>query len=252
MVGRGAGERTKRGIDMLPLLDVFMVVLFVFATIQESQLDSSVQELEDAQAALARAEAERAAEAAKVATLSTSLAKLEGQRERQTADARTLRERLREYERECGPRQPNGPACPAADPNAKAQVAVSAIHQRLLSNLAVFEVQLEGDPNLTTGKVPTRCCYRPDPPEGAWRSCGEVPIEQQQRVAWFEAGAHGLLEQLEDTKGESAVVLVSQGTLARYSTSDDLADLLRDRFPNHRVYDDGTSAGPPDCPAFAE
>ena len=242
----------KRGIDMLPLLDVFMVVLFVFATIEETQLDSSVQELEQASEALARAQAERAAEAAKVEALSASLTKLETQRDRQAADARVLAEQIREYERECGPRQPNGPACPAANPAAKAQIAVSAIHERLLENLAVFEVQLEGEPDMTTGKVPTRCCYRADPPEGAWRSCGEVPIEAQSRSAWFDAGADGLVDELEHTQGESAVVLVSQGTLARYSTSDDSADLLRDRFPNHRVYDDGTSAGPPDCPAFDE
>jgi hypothetical protein len=39
----------KRSIDMLPLLDVFMVVLFVFATIQEGQLDDTSSQLEQAE-----------------------------------------------------------------------------------------------------------------------------------------------------------------------------------------------------------
>lgn len=39
-------RRSNRHIDMLPLLDVFMVVLFVFATIQEGEHEAERAEFE--------------------------------------------------------------------------------------------------------------------------------------------------------------------------------------------------------------
>ena len=39
-------RRSSRHIDMLPLLDVFMVVLFVFATIQEDEHEAERAEFE--------------------------------------------------------------------------------------------------------------------------------------------------------------------------------------------------------------
>jgi biopolymer transport protein ExbD len=64
----------KRGIDMLPLLDVFMVVLFVFATIQEGQLDDTTSQLEQAENARLAAELTAATESARAAVLSAELA----------------------------------------------------------------------------------------------------------------------------------------------------------------------------------
>jgi hypothetical protein len=238
----------KRGIDMLPLLDVFMVVLFVFATIQEQQLDSSAQELADATAALAAAEAAQATLidllAASTIELGGANASMAAMREREAK----LRAQLDEYVQECGPRQQGGPACPAANTEAAAAAEVVATHQRLLSRLAVFEIQLDGDPDLDTGELRTRCCYRAEPPEGAWRSCGQVPSDRLERSAWLEAGADGLVDGLADTQGSVAVVLLSQDRGARFLASDDLAVLLRQRFPDHRVYDDGSSETRGRCP----
>jgi hypothetical protein len=64
---------------------------------------------------------------------------------------------------------------------------------------------------------------------------------------WLDDGADNLLEGLSRTRGGNAVVLLRQGLSVRYRLSNDLAKLLRERMPNHRIYDDGTNAGPPRC-----
>lgn len=236
----------RRGIDMLPLLDVFMVVLFVFATIQETQLDDSTQALDEAQQALARATEQRDQQAERIEQLDDQVTQLE----RQAARVAELEELVSQYEAECGPRKPGGPVCPPAaiNPDAKAQVEMAALHERLLDNIAVFEVDIEGVPDLSTGELHNRCCFRASPPNGAWRSCGEVPNEELERVTWLDDGADGLLEGLGRTHGGNAVVLLRQGEDARYRVSNDLAELLRERMPSHRIYDDGSNAGPARCP----
>jgi hypothetical protein len=225
----------KRGIDMLPLLDVFMVVLFVFATIQEQQLEDSVHEVDELHEALDETTRER-----------------DHQAERLTEHAareRELDQLLDRYELACGPRTPEGPVCPTAslDPDAQAQAAMAALHERLLDNIAVFEVDIEGMPDLATRELHNRCCYRADPPRGEWRSCGEVPTQEADMRTWLDDGADNLLEGLSRTRGGNAVVLLRQGLSVRYRLSNDLAELLRERMPNHRIYDDGTNAGPPRC-----
>jgi hypothetical protein len=240
----------KRGIDMLPLLDVFMVVLFVFATIQEQQLDSSAQELEELSEALARAELEAEQRAGRVEQLSEQVEQLEARSARQAAREQQLEQLVEDYERECGPRRNDGPVCPAAavSSNAKQHAEMAALHERLLDNVAVFEIEVEGEPDLTTGKIHNRCCYRADPPSGEWRSCGEIPSDALAQQTWLDNGGSGLLDGLNRTRGGNAVVLLRQGKQARYRVSNDLAELLRERIPSHRVYDDGIGAGPLRCP----
>jgi len=235
----------KRSIDMLPLLDVFMVVLFVFATIQEQQLDTSTQELDDLSEAFASAAAERERQAARVEELEAELERSDAR----AKHAQELSERVGEYERVCGPER-DGLVCPPAqvNPDAKAQAAMSALHERLLDNIAVFEIEIEGSLNLVTGETSNRCCYRADPPTGAWQSCGEMPSDEDQRLRWFDDGAQGLVSGLSRTRGGKSIVLLRQGSTARHRLSNHLASLLRERMPSARIYDDGTSGGPPECP----
>ncbi|MFO7564702.1 MAG: hypothetical protein R6X02_18810 [Enhygromyxa sp.] len=240
----------RRGIDMLPLLDVFMVVLFVFATIQEQQIDSSAQELDELQATLARATLERDSRAERVEQLAAELAELETRSERRAAREQQLQELVEAYERECGPRRGEGPVCPAAavSADAKQQAEMAALHERLLDNVAVFEIEIEGEPDLSTGKIRNRCCWRADPPAGEWQSCGELPGDELAQLAWLDEGGSGLLDGLSRTRGGKAVVLLRQGVQARWRISNNLAELLREQMPSHRIYDDGTSTGPPRCP----
>jgi len=239
---------------MLPLLDVFMVVLFVFATIQEQQIDSSTHELDALSETVTQLTHERDQQTERVEQLADELAELETRSRQQAARERELEQLVEAYEQECGPRRPNGPVCPTAavNPDAKAQAAMAALHERLLDNVAVFEVEVEGQGDLATGKLRNHCCYRADPPDGEWRRCGEIPSDAIEQVAWIDDGADGLIDGLSRTRGGNAVVLLRQGTLARYRISNDLAELLRERMPSHRIYDDGASAGPLRCPLLGD
>ena len=51
------GLQQIRQVDMLPLLDIILVVLFVFATIEEGNNDESAQEMEKLQKELAETQA---------------------------------------------------------------------------------------------------------------------------------------------------------------------------------------------------
>jgi hypothetical protein len=239
---------------MLPLLDVFMVVLFVFATIQEQQIDSSAQELDELNQALARVTLDRDTNSERVEQLADELAQLEARSEQRAAREQQLQALVEAYEQECGPRRGTGPLCPAAaiNPDAKQQAEMAVLHERLLDNVAVFEVEIEGEPDLTTGKIRNECCYRADPPSGEWRSCGEIPSDALAQLGWLDDGGSGLLEGLSRTRGGNAVVLLRQGRQARYRVSNDLAELLRERMPGHRVYDDGIYAGPLRCPLLVK
>src|SRR5690242_18541988 len=109
----------KRSIDMLPLLDIFMVVLFVFATIQEGQLDDTTALLEEAENAKLDAEITAATESVRAAAMSAEHAA-----------------QITEYELVCGPRVPDGPLCPAADESTRKLAEVAAVHEQLLSHIA--------------------------------------------------------------------------------------------------------------------
>jgi multidrug efflux pump subunit AcrA (membrane-fusion protein) len=232
----------KRSVDMLPLLDVFMVVLFVFATIQESELDSSIHELDALQAELLEAQASAAAESARAAVLAAEL-ELAGQRERRETE---LEAELAEYQRACGPRRPGDPLCPAAESEARELAEVAAVHEQLLSNVAVFEIEIGGEKQ--PDRVVNHCCYRRDPPQGEWRSCGEIPTDETTRADWFDDGAQGLREALRQTRDGYAIILLSHDNTATYQISKDFTRLLHARLRNHYVYDNGVSQDPLTCP----
>jgi hypothetical protein len=232
----------KRSIDMLPLLDVFMVVLFVFATIQEGQLDDTASQLEQAENARLAAELTAATESARAAVLSAELAVSQPEAERATELAATLSS----YERVCGPRVPDGPLCPAADPDTRELTEVAVVHEQLLSHIAVFELEIAGErqPN----QVVDHCCVRADPPRGEWRRCGVIPAGERTRADWFDDGGEGLRDVLRETRDGYAIVLLKQDLAASYQVSKDVARLLHERLRGHYVYDNGVSDVPLSCP----
>jgi hypothetical protein len=219
----------KRSIDMLPLLDVFMVVLFVFATIQEGQLDESVAELEEAQNARIDAELTAATEMARAAALSAELGA-----------------QLAAYEHACGPRVANGPLCPAAEQDTRKLAEVAAVHEQLLSHIAVFEVEIAGEarPN----QILDHCCIRANPPHGEWQRCGVIPAGEVPRADWFDDGGEGLRDALRETRDGYAIILLKQDLAASYQVSKDLARLLHERLRGHYVYDNGVGDSPLSCP----
>jgi hypothetical protein len=231
----------KRSIDMLPLLDVFMVVLFVFATIQEGQLDDTTAQLAQAETARLVAELTAGTESARAAVLSAELAVSAPE----AARATKLATRLAEYERACGPRVPDGPLCPAAEPQTREQAEVAAVHEQLLSHVAVFELEIAGErrPN----QILDHCCVRVDPPHGEWRRCGVIPSGEGARADWFDDGGEGLRDILRETRDGYAIVLLKQDLDASYQVSKDVARLLHERLRGHYVYDNGVSDTPPSC-----
>jgi hypothetical protein len=232
----------RRSIDMLPLLDVFMVVLFVFATIQEGQLDVTATQLDQAEHDRVVAELTAATESARAAALSAELAV----RTSEAARAAELAQQIDAYEHVCGPRTEGGPLCPAAEPDTRELAEVAAVHEQLLSHLAVFEVQIGGE--RTSNQILDHCCVRVDPPRGEWRSCGVIPFGDGPRADWFDDGGEGLREVLRETRDGYAIVLMKQDLAASYQVSKDLSRLLHERMRDHYVYDNGVSDEPLSCP----
>lgn len=249
-------QRARRSVDMLPLLDVFMVVLFVFATIQEHDLDTSARELEALAAKVGELEAQLVVERERAVAAEARATLLDEQRataQRQADRTPELDELLAEYRRLCGDAKPGGPLCPAIelDPKtASEQLAVDTLLARLFDNVAVFEVELQGEVDLERGIRRNHCCYRSDPPDGEWKTCGEVPSGADLRLAWVTDGGQGLVDGLRRTRGGNAIVLLRQGERAGYRLTNDLADLLREQLPDHKIYDDGSVASL-DCPLLA-
>ncbi|KIG17490.1 hypothetical protein DB30_03191 [Enhygromyxa salina] len=237
----------RRNIDMLPLLDVFMVVLFVFATIQESELDSTAHEIEQLEAELVEAQAIAAAEAARAATQAAQL-EVQAQHEKRAAQ---LEAELANYQRACGPRLPGDPLCPAADPQRREQAETAVMQDQLLANIAVFQIEIAGEVDLESGRVINHCCFRADPPQGEWRRCGEVPYSRLAQSDWFDEGADGLRESLKQTREGYAIILLQQDKPASYQLTKDFAQLLQSRLRDHYVYDNGVASGQLQCPLLA-
>jgi hypothetical protein len=242
-------RRRRHTLDLLPLLDVFMVVLFVFATIQETKLDDSTTQLD----ALEREAAELREQAATAQAREKQLSDRLAAAELEAADRAELEARVAEFERVCGRARPGGPACPALElepRDAAEQLAIDSLLARLFENIAVYEIELDGAPDFERGILNNRCCWRRGPPKGEWKSCGDMPSDAEERRAWIDDGGGGLIDALRSNQGGDALVMLRQGPRARYRQSNDLAELLRDRLPNHRIYDDGTVTTL-ECPLLA-
>ncbi len=217
----------QRRLDMLPLLDVFMVVLFAITTTttaddepaqsQPAQTPSQTEALAEARSASDRARA--ALDEAQRASRDAAL--------RAEALADALEDLRKDAQRRGGsPRE-------------------SEVLERLLDQFSVFEIEVAGEPG--DAGVRNRCCFRSDLAD-QWRSCGEVPALQNDRRHWLEDGGDGLLEVLRKTKGGNALTLVRQDEDATYRIAGALEEALRDRLPDHRVYNEGVSLATPLCP----
>lgn len=214
---------------MLPLLDVFMVVLFAMATTQNDAPavdDGRAQ----ADAEAARAKAEREAEDA---------AAQRDQAHREAAESRAaqaaLAEALKELRDESG----------ALDDARADAPRRNEVLERLLDQFNVFEIEVAGE--TTEAGIRNRCCYRADL-DGPWRRCGDVPVDSVERDHYLDDGAGGLVEALRKTKGGNAMTLIRQDELATYRIAGALDEALRDRLVGHRIYNEGVSLATPLCP----
>ncbi|MCY1054196.1 hypothetical protein [Nannocystis sp. SCPEA4] len=239
-------RRRRHALDLLPLLDVFMVVLFVFATIQEGQLDASAHSAAQLQAELQRLRAQQVdpgelarlqqAEAAATSAAEAARAELaragEAQRELQSA-----LERLR-----ATAEQAAATATTPGDEVLRRQEVLA----RLLDHFSVFEIEVDGE--LVGDDVVNHCCYRTEPLAGAWRSCGTVPAAGAELQDWLAEGGAGLVDALRRTRGGNAMTIVRQNERATWRVARKLEEQLRERFPEHKIYGEGVATHSLACP----
>lgn len=240
-------RRRRHALDLLPLLDIFMVVLFVFATIQERQLGRS----EDATAAL-RAElaATRQASADARAELERQLAQQRGG----AADIEALRAELTQRQDELAELRQSFREVRLAAEAAAATPGLGGaevlrrqeILAKLIDHFSVFEIEIDGE--LADGVVLNHCCYRSEPLTAAWRSCGQVPAVGDELRDWLADGGGGLMEALRRTKGGNALTIVRQNERATWRVGRKLEEQLRERLPDHKIYDEGVATHSLACP----
>lgn len=240
-------RRRRHGLDLLPLLDVFMVVLFVFATIQEGQLG-------DEAAAAAARERELAAMRAQAPGAAAELGRLRDEQAATTAALRAAEARLADAEAGRAELQQAVEAVREAA-EAAARTGATAgdealrrqeVLSKLLDHFSVFEIEIGGAPG-EAGMV-NHCCYRSEPVAGAWRACGEVPATTVGLEEWLATGGSGLVEALRRTRGGNALTVVRQNERATWGVGRKLEEQLRGRFPDHKIYAERVALHALACP----
>ena len=257
-------RRSSRHLDMLPLLDVFMVVLFVFATIQEDKHEAERAEFErlateldvlmrqqqaeaatrisvaERGAADAKAESERLAAQldASVQQQAEMIARLDVA-EREAADAKEAVDKLR-AETASVVKQfilsnkdaPGGDDAQEVDEFLRREEVLD----KLLNHFIVFEVEIVGEADADGSTVTNRCCYRTDISKTLWKSCETVPHRGAEIDAWLQDGGDGLVAALRRTKGGNAMTVIRQDGTAIYRVARYLRASLRKLFPKHEIY----------------
>jgi hypothetical protein len=215
-------KRARTRLDLLPLLDVFMVVLFVFATIQEQQVEVTTQGVE--------AERERAA------ALESELAEAQARLAADPPSTQTqeLREELRQRDEALA--ELRAEVRGTLDGLATGDDAIRErdVLAKLLDRYSVFEIEIDGEID-DSGAVVNHCCFRDDPLGAVWQSCADVPVLEGERGAWLDTGAGGLVAALRRTKGGNAMTIVRQDTEVSHGAASLLAEQLRSRFPDRTV-----------------
>jgi biopolymer transport protein ExbD len=199
---------SRRTIDMLPLLDVFMVVLFVFATIQEGtarEIEGEANERE-AQANERVAAAERDQRAA----------------ERRAASNGQALEALRKQ-------------LAATESTSTLPPRVSHVLDRLLEKATVVEIEIVGSLG-KDGELGHACCFRSDPRQATFSSCGPMPSDPADIERWLETDGAALGRALRATGGGAALTLIRQDPVAAYRIGARFGDTVRRLFPDRQVY----------------
>jgi hypothetical protein len=228
-------RRHRHRLDLLPLLDVFIVVLFVFATVHERKIDETVQvgqELANRVAELegalvdARREAFELQQAPGAQRVPTQTLELQARAQRAEQRLDALREQTEAMLEQWGPGED---AARRLD-----------VFRKLLDHFTVFEIEVSGGGDSLV-EVVNECCYRVDMDGASWRSCGSVPADPAQRRAWLDHGAGELVDALRRTKGGNAMTIVRQDPVATHRIGGKLGDLLREQFPTHQIYAGGVA-----------
>jgi biopolymer transport protein ExbD len=236
-------RRRRHTLDLLPLLDVFMVVLFVFATIQERELVTTSQATAELEAELRRARAAAAA-AERVEQEHAAAVAAEKAAQAELAQAREQQAQLQEAMKEL---RAAAEQAAATGTTAGAEVLRRQnVLARLLDNFSVFEIEIDGE--LAGDGVINRCCFRTEPLAGEWKPCGAVPAKGEELRDWLAEGAGGLVEALRRTRGGNALTIVRQNERATSRIARSLEMQLRERLPEHKIYGEPVAVHSLACP----
>lgn len=216
-----------------------MVVLFVFATIQEQRLDDSTrseqrleQRLREAEATVQRVRAEQEQQVRERAVAererAAAQAEIEGEAEHLRGELLRMQQAFVEHREQT---RQELEAIGAPDTALEHLEVLS----RLLDRHSVFEVEIQGRFE-EDGSLRSRCCFRVDPLGDRWQTCGAVPHRADERALWLDEGAGGLAAALRRTKGGNAMTLVRQDSVAKHRIAGDLVDQLRERFSDHSFH----------------
>ena len=257
-------HRSSRYLDMLPLLDVFMVVLFVFATIQEGEHEAERAEFERLTTQLDISARQQQAEAAarlRVAERGAAEAKAESERlaaqldasaqqqaeviarlkaaEREAADAKEAADKLRaEAASVVEQFMPSNKDAPGGDDAQEVDEFLRRMEvlDKLLNHFTVFEIEVVGEADADGRTVTNRCCYRTDTSKTPWKSCETVPHRAAELDGWLQDGGGGLVAALRRTKGGNAMTVIRQDRTATYRVVHSLSASLLKFFPEHEIY----------------
>ena len=243
-------KRRRHSLDLLPLLDVFMVVLFVFATVQERQLGASAS----ASAAMGRELAALRARVAQPVIDAETAAKLRADQAASAASETAAQGALADARQAQAELQAATDRLRAAAEEAAKHGTTAGsevlrrqeILARLLDHFSVFEIEVDGE--VGGDLVINHCCYRTEPIDGAWTSCGRLPAATTELQDWLAEGGAGLIEALRRTRGGNALTIVRQNERATWRIGRKLEEQLRERFPDHKIYGDGVALHAVACP----
>jgi hypothetical protein len=198
-------RRPLTKLDLLPLLDVILVVVFVLATIVEG-----------------REEVHASAEAANAQRIDVLTADSENLK-RDAADAQDRLEALRQSAEETLDERFGG----------SEDYRQESLMEHLLKRSSIVEVELD----TAVGPDPaSRCCYRTDPRRDGWLTCGDMPANAEAQPDWVNGDGRGLFTALSETKAGNAMVVIRQGYGAIWRSGERLRRTVRSREPDRRGY----------------
>lgn len=188
--------RARPRLELLPLLDVFMVVLFAFAALEQERALVADEHHQDEWRLRQRERAEHAVA-----------------REQWEREQARLQEALRGAEKtlEAG-RQ-------------------TEVLEKLLELHAVVEVEIAGT-LAPDGAVTNHCCFRTDPRAAYWHDCDRIPHRETDVVRWLAEAGNRLAVTLEGDPERSMLVIVRQDRVATFEAGRKLQVAIHDRFPS--------------------
>lgn len=265
---------SQKPLDMLPLLDVMMVILFAFATIQEGKLADTDEERDAKTVALAelieerdtladesdqlRKERDVAQEKLDKAEIDKKIREIEQLTEMLQAkldENKQLKEREKALDME-NLRQKNALDALEADlrklkelPESQSraeQERKNQILERLLEKNKVLEIEMKGTVG-TDGLVTNHCCYRTDPTSQTWESCGAIPPLSENMTRWMQEDRYGLAKALRKTFGGNAITIIRRDNTTTRIVGEALTKLVQQEFPEQKVYNAGVAVVEADC-----